>query len=99
MTWEQQVLMVHFVLKSVKDDTIGYFDLRQEELIDRYLQFAQELDCFMESNIFQYLNFMRDQSRETDPKVVEEQLDHLFDLFFFHLKENDELREYKKDYL
>ena len=97
---EEQMVQVHFVVRSVEEDVISHFHEDPDLVIDKYFEFIKELKEFNETNIFEWLQFLKENNL-TDVKNehIMDNLNRLFHLFFQDQKDKGCLLKYKKDYI
>lgn len=86
-------------MRAVQEDVISYFKEDPDTLIDKYLQFAMNLEEFNKGNIYDWLVFLKSNKLEdvTDEHIMDN-LNRLFHLFFLDQKDNGFLLQYKNDY-
>lgn len=96
----EQVLIIYFVLYSVKKDLIGYLDLPQNDLIKDYFNFCRGFNKFLnEKNVFDFLSFVEKSEFVQNETNLVGLFDFLVESFYEELRQLGKLREYKKDYM
>ena len=79
---------------------ISYYDRDPEVVLTELLDFAEVTTKFNDSNIYEFLSFMRFRNdQEHQVEIIEQQLNWLVEMFFLAQKDEGKLLRYKKDYL
>lgn len=96
---DEQLLVVYFVLFSVREDLISYWDIPQNELIQDYFAFCRNTKVYLgQKTIFDFLDLLRKNESEKQLGNAETVLDSLVNDFYVHMKEQGKMRLFKKDY-
>ena len=98
-SYYEQLLLVHFVVKSVEEDIISYFEEDPKIVTEKYFKFIEEFKNFNETSIIEWLKFIRDNKLEDhEEHHIFDNLDRVFHMFFLDQKDKGFLLKYKKDY-
>lgn len=69
----EQILLVHFIIRTIELDTISYFEEEPDIIIDKYFTFAEGLLEFNENSIFKWLKFQKEND------LVENKTEYIMD--------------------
>ena len=95
----EQLLLVNFVLFSVREDLISYWEIPQNELIENYFAFCRNHRVYLvQKNMFEFLDFLRKNESQNQLKKVKRVLDSLVADFYTHMRGQGKVRLFKKDY-
>ena len=96
---DEQLLVVYFVLFSVREDLISYWEIPQNELIQDYFAFCRNHNVYLgQKSIFDFLDLLRKNESKKQLGSAETVLDSLVNNFYVHMKEQGKMRLFKKDY-
>lgn len=99
LTQDEQVMIVWFIVYSVENDLISFWDMPQQELVQTFLSHCHQSRFFVgEKNVFDFLKIYNQSARDSRDSSVGHVLNHFMEGFYQEMKEQGRLREFKKDY-
>ena len=97
LNFYQQILLTNFLIKTITNDNISYFDIEQEKFIFFFFDFLKNDKKFLNGyNAEEYLKWCLDNKVKEDE--IFGALDFQGEEFFRFMKDKGFVRKFKKDY-
>lgn len=96
---EEQALLVWFVVHSVRNDLISYWDIPQNELVAAFFDFCRTERVYLgQKPVYDFLAILKELKESVLSDEAVAVLDHLVESFYDKMREEGKLRAFKKDY-